>query len=171
MIADTIRFLKLTRQTLTSNETTRRMALGVVFGMMIGLIPKDSLFVWVLGVLMIITTANLVSAIVSGLLFCWIGYLLDPFTHKLGGLLLTADGLEPTWNWLYGLPVMPWTRFNNTVVLGSLLLGIVMAIPVYLIAKRFFETGGVHVHNRMKTTWIYRWMVSPASHPVVEEIR
>ncbi len=171
MFSDSFRFLLMTRQTLVSDESTRRLALGVTFGMMIGLIPKDSLFVWVLGVAMMLTTANIVSAIVSGFLFSGLGYFLDPFTHKLGGLLLTADGLEPAWTWLYGLPFMPWTRFNNTVVLGSFVLGILIAIPVYLSARRFFETTGVLIHDRLRTTWVYRWMVSQASHPLIEENR
>lgn len=170
MFSDAFRFLTLTRETLASNESTGRLALGVTFGMMIGLIPKDSLFVWVLGVLMMATTANIVSAVVSGFLFSWIGWFLDPFTHKLGGLLLTADGLEPAWLWLYELPIMPWTRFNNTVVLGSLVLGILVSVPVYLVSRRFFDTTGVVIHDRLKTTWLYRWIISPAAHPVIEEI-
>jgi uncharacterized protein (TIGR03546 family) len=170
MIPDTIKFLALTRETLLGEESTRRLALGATFGMMIGLIPKDSLFVWILGVLMMITTANIASAIGGGFLFSWIGHFLDPFTHKLGGLLLTADGLEPAWTWLYELPVMPWTRFNNTVVLGSLVLGMVVAVPFYLIANRFFRTTGARIHDWSRGTWLYRWFVAPPTHPVLEDM-
>ncbi len=169
MLSDTIKMVSITRQTLLGDDSARRLAMGVSFGVIIGLLPKDSLLVWAIGVILMITTANLLCAMVSGFLFSWVGFLLDPFTHKLGGLMLTAEGLEPTWTWLYEVPLMPWTRFNNTVVMGSLILGLVLAVPVYLLSFRFFQTWGLVIHNRMRKTWIYRWLFAPPEHSLVEE--
>ncbi len=168
MITDTQTFVTATRQSLREAESSRRLAAGVVFGMLIGIVPKDSLLVWLIGVLTMMTTANLASAFTSCLAFTWTGMLLDSLTHKLGGLVLTAEKLEPVWARLYDLPVVPWTRFNNTVVMGSLLLGMFLVIPVYCLSHRFFQTWGAAIHQRLRTMWIYRWLVAPVASPSIE---
>ncbi len=169
MIADTIKFWSLTRRTLLNEDSARRLALGVALGMVIGLIPKDSLLAYVVFVVLMISTANLLSAIISGFLFSWVGFLIDPFSHKLGGLILTADQLELTWAYLYDLPLAPWTRFNNTVVMGSLVLGLILAYPVYRISFRFFHSYGHALHLKLQHTWIYRWLVAPPTQTKAEE--
>ena len=171
MLSESYKFVSMTRQTLLGEDSSRRLAMGVAFGAVIGLMPKDSLLVWVFGVILMITTANLFCALGSTFFFSWVGYFLDPFTHKLGGLVLTADSLESTWAWLYELPLMPWTRFNNTVVMGSLILGLIVAIPVYLASFRFFQTWGLVIHTRMRTTWIYQWLFAPPADPAIEELQ
>lgn len=159
MIASTIRFLSESRKTLLSRESAQRLAAGATLGMIMGLVPKDSLFVWMVGLLLVVTTANLVSATVSCLVFSWVGLLLDPFAHRLGAIVLTADALEPLFVWLSDLPVVPWTRFNNTVVLGSLLSGLALAIPFYLATCPLFQTVGGAIHERVQTTRLYRWLI------------
>jgi uncharacterized protein (TIGR03546 family) len=126
----------------TDSDLSRRLALAVAMGMLIGLVPKDSLLAWLLLTLLLITTANFPCAAISGFLASWLGFLLDPFAHRLGGLLLTEPRLEAAWVWLYELPLMPWTRFNNTVVMGSLLTGILLFLPVYLLSHAFFRRFG-----------------------------
>lgn len=169
MLSDSVKLFSMTRKTLLGEDSARRLAMGVAFGVVIGLLPKDSLLVWVVGLVLMITTANLLCALVSGFVFSWVGFFLDPLTHKLGGLVLTADGLEPTWMWLYEIPLMPWTRFNNTVVMGSLILGLVLAAPVYLLSFHFFQNWGVVIHNRLRRTLVYRWLFAPHDQPVLEE--
>ncbi len=169
LITDTIKFWSLTRRTLLGEDSARRLALGVTFGMIIGLIPKDSLFAYVVFVLLMVSTANLWCALVSGFVFSWVGFLLDPFSHKLGGLMLTADRLEPAWSTIYEWPLMPWTRFNNTVVMGSLIVGLILAYPVYRLSFQFFKTFGHALHLKLQSNWIYRWLVVPTPQTPAKE--
>lgn len=169
MTADTINLDTSSRTPLLSSDLAARLASGVAFGLLIGLVPKDSLLVWMFGVLLMLTTANLATAAVSGFVFSWVGWMLDPFTHKLGGLVLTANSLDSTWTWLYGLPLVPWTRFNNTVVMGSLLTGLLLLIPVWMVSFRFFRVWGIPLHGRLQKSWVYRWLFAPPSTPALEE--
>ena len=161
MFSETFRFLSMTRETLVQEDSSRRLALGVVLGMFIGLIPKDSLLAYFFFLMLMISTANLFSALIAGFVFNWIGYVLDPFCHKLGGMILTADALESTWLACAELPLMPWTRFNNTIVMGALVLSILIAYPVYSISYGFFRKYGAALHERAKQTRLYRWLISP----------
>ena len=65
----------------------------------------------------------------------WVGVLLDPLSHRIGLGLLHLTWLRPVWTWLYNLPLAPWTSFNNTVVLGSLVLGLALLYPLYRVAE------------------------------------
>jgi uncharacterized protein (TIGR03546 family) len=55
-------------------------------------------------------------------------FLLDPLMDRLGLYLLRAPALDHFWTEMAKAPVLPWTQFNNSMVLGSFLLGI-MTIP------------------------------------------
>lgn len=130
--------------------------------MLIGILPKDSLLTWLFFIVVMISTANLFCALVSGFVFSWIGFALDPATHQLGGLVLTSSYLESTWTWLYELPLVPWTRFNNTVVMGNLIVGLALFVPIWFSSHWFFRTWGPALHCRLCRHWFYRWLVAPA---------
>jgi len=161
MIRDTFQFISVSRQSIGKGDSARRMGLGVALGMMIGLIPKDSMFTYLIFLVLMISTGNLLCAFVSGFAFNWIGLTLDSFTHKLGGLILTNPQLESAWTWLYGLPLMPWTRFNNTVVMGSLVVALALFVPTFVASHWFFRGWGGAIQKRLQRNGLYRWLVSP----------
>lgn len=127
-------------------------------GMVIGLVPKDSLFTYGLGCLMLLSTANLLTGGIAIFCFSWIGALLDPISHRLGNYVLTLDFFEPTLVSLNELPLVPWTRFENTVVTGSLLLGLILAIPVYRLSLIAFDRYGKAVADRITSSRVGRIM-------------
>jgi hypothetical protein len=46
--------------------------------------------------------------------------------------------------------LVPWTHFNNSVVLGSLLLGIALLYPVYRLSEPRFEKYAPKLEQRLK---------------------
>jgi uncharacterized protein (TIGR03546 family) len=60
-----------------------------------------------------------------------LAYLLDPLFDAVGLWLLSAGPLQGLWTALYNEPALRLTRFNHTIVLGSLVLCGVLAVPVY----------------------------------------
>jgi uncharacterized protein (TIGR03546 family) len=59
-------------------------------------------------------------------------------------LLVQTEGLAPLWTALYNAPLVPFTRFNNTVVLGSLVIALALFLPV------LFGTRGLVVFYRAR---------------------
>jgi uncharacterized protein (TIGR03546 family) len=147
------------RSSVKGVDTSRQLAAGVAIGMVIGLVPKDSLFTLGLLGILIFSRANLISAFCSAVCFSWIGPLLDPVTHEIGIRVLTFDPFETTWAWLIELPVVPWTRFDNSVVTGSLCVGILALIPVYRLSLLFFETFGAAVYRFLSNTAPVSWFI------------
>ncbi len=120
---------------LTNADSPRQIALGFALGMLVGLVPKGNLIAITLATVLLASRANLGAGALSALLFTWVGFLADPISHRIGLGLLQLAMLRPAWTWLYNLPLLPWTAFNNTVVLGSLILGLALLYPVYRAAK------------------------------------
>jgi hypothetical protein len=54
-------------------------------------------------------------------------------------VLLRHESLQPAWAFLFRLPLVPWTSFNNTVVLGSFTLGLTMFLPTYVFSHAAFR--------------------------------
>ncbi|MFQ5508494.1 MAG: TIGR03545 family protein [Leptospirillia bacterium] len=107
-----------------------QIALGAAFGLVTGLTPLFSLHNLLVLVLALLLRANLsvflaVTAAGSG-----VAYLLDPLFHAIGFALLTAGTLEGLWTALYNLPLARLAHFNNSVVMGSLVVSLLLFFPV-----------------------------------------
>ncbi len=74
--------------------------------------------------------------------FSWIGPALDPFADKLGAYVLTAGSMQATYAALFQLPLGPLFKFNNTVVVGSLLVGLWAMYPAYWLSLLAFRRFG-----------------------------
>ena len=109
----------------------RHLAAGFALGAAFGLVPKGNLCGVVFFLLFFVFNVDKGMAFLSALFFSAVGYALDPVTHALGLALLKAGALRGLWTALYDLPIVPLTRFNNTVVLGSFVLGAILFAPLY----------------------------------------
>lgn len=114
----------------------RHLAAGLALGAVWGLTPKGNALSVVFLLLFFFFRVDKGLALVSAFLFTFIGYLIDPAAHSLGLSLLSAAPLKGLWTALYDLPLAPLTRFNNTVVLGNLVIGLALFAPIYILGKR-----------------------------------
>ncbi|MBI1313721.1 TIGR03546 family protein [bacterium] len=130
-----IRFLA---RALVQDNTPTQMALGFALGLMIGLVPKGNLIAISLMVVLGALRVNLGIGMLTAFAVSWLDPLVDTVTHPIGQALLTSDALTSFWTELYNMPVIPWTKFNNTIVLGSFVLGAVLVLPAFLISRPLF---------------------------------
>lgn len=148
MIAWLSRPLRSLRDTLEFGDTPRQIAMGVALGMVIGLVPKGNLMCVLLCLGALSMRVNLGAAMISAVTFSILSPMADPLTHRIGLKLLTWDFLKPAMDLLYDLPLVPWTAFNNTVVLGSLTLGVALFLPTYWVSKRLLEVTDDTPHRK-----------------------
>ncbi len=117
---------------LRAGDNPSQIAWGFVLGMTIGLVSLKSLLAAFLILLLIVLNVNITAAIFSALLFRAIAYFAAPLFHTLGyWLLVEAKALRDVWEFLYNTPLVPYTRFNNTVLMGSLVISTVIFYPVF----------------------------------------
>jgi len=122
------KFLKV----LNSNVEPGEISLGLCLAMIAGLTPLWSLHNAVVLFLVLILKANL-SAFLLGLgLFSGIAYALDPLFHRIGLAALSAPGLQNLWTSLYNSTLWRLEHFNNSIVMGSLLVSLALSLPFIL---------------------------------------
>ena len=141
------KFIKVLR----AGETPRQIAAGFGFGYLIGLMPFWTLQGILLFFVMFLLNINLAAGTLAIVICSISAYLLDPIFHHLGYFILAQiPALHGFWETLYNLPVAPLTRFNNTVVMGSLVVGLISVFPVYLAMKKFVISYRSGLEERIK---------------------
>jgi uncharacterized protein (TIGR03546 family) len=112
-----------------------QLAAGFALGMIIGMMPKGNLIALSLCVLLFSLRCNKGLAVLSAAIFTCTATWTDPFAHKLGLATLSIEPMQATYASMFTLPLGPWLGFDNTVVTGSLLLGLYVAYPVYWMVR------------------------------------
>jgi uncharacterized protein (TIGR03546 family) len=146
----------------------RHLAAGFALGALFGLVPKDNLLAALFFVLFFFLRVEKGLAVVSAFFFTPLAWAFDGPAHKLGWALLSAPALAGLWTALYDLPIVPLTRFNNTVVLGNLVIGLLLFAPLYWGFMRFVAYYDVHLRARVEALPIVRavkglWIVDRLS--------
>lgn len=140
-------FLKLLQaivKALNSQGTPGQVAAGMALGAALGLTPIANLHNLLIVLLALILNVSLPGFMLGWSLFVPIAFLLDPVFNALGNALLGAPGLAALWTKLANTPGIPFTNFNNSVVLGSLVFWVLAWVPIFLLARwgvrRYRET-------------------------------
>ena len=119
---------------LNKDASPQQIAGGIALGSIIGITPLTSLHNLVVLVLILMVRVNISSALLGVLVFTAFAYVLDPLFNSVGYyLLVDAAFLQPLWTVLYNMPVVPWTKFNNTLTLGSLACALLVFWPLYFL--------------------------------------
>jgi len=146
-------FIKILR----AGQTPRQIAGGFTFGALAGFSPVLTLQGIALWLIIFTLDVNLSAALLAFMLSALVVYLLDPVFHELGYFFLVSlEVLRPFWTALYNAPLAPLTRFNNTLVLGSLVGGIVLSPGVYFGMKSFVVAYRTHIGSRFEKWKIYQ---------------
>lgn len=120
---------------LNSETGTRQVALGMSLGFILGMSPTLSLQSLLIFLILLIFRIQFGAAFISAFIFKFVAFLFDPFFHKVGHFILKLESLQEVYTSFYNMPIIPFTRFNNTVVMGSGVVGIIVFPFVYFIFK------------------------------------
>ena len=151
-----VRPLRIALKALIAEATPGQLALGFALGVLIGLVPKGNLTAIVLGVVLAASRANLGVAAATIIAFSFASPWFDPVSHQIGTYLLGHPFLLSTWTKLYNTPVMPWTAFNNSVVLGSFVIGLILVYPLYRLSRPVFKMYSEKVGAWARRYWLTR---------------
>ena len=119
-----------------------QIALAIAFGVMLGLVPKENLIAFVLVLTLFLLRCNLGFGILAAALVSILTPRLDAGVNLLGSKLLANASVIDLETTLYHYPLIAWTSLNNTLVLGSVVVGVIAFLPVYMVVFafcRFFQ--------------------------------
>jgi uncharacterized protein (TIGR03546 family) len=121
--------------TLCGGSTPHELALGLALGAVLGLIPKANLTAALLCGLILSLRLNLTAAALGTSAGMGLAPMLSVLAHQIGLTMLALGVLQGFWSWLFRQPVIPWLRLDETLVLGQLLIGLVLAWPLYRVSR------------------------------------
>ena len=149
-----LKFIQSLVGTLNSDGTPRQVAAGIALGAVFGLTPLLNLHNLVLFGLALILNVSMGGVFLGWAIFVPVGFALDPLFDAIGKTLLGSGALRGLWTSLYNVPVVPFTNFNNSVVLGSFVFWLVTFVPFYFVWKWAVARYREKVYERLK-----RWRI------------
>ncbi len=164
-----LQFISKFIKVLRAGESPPLVAGGFVMGFVVGITPLLTLQNVLILVAAILTRVNLASVFFAMFLFSFIAFFFDPVFHNIGYFALAQiENVKPLWTMVYNWPIAPFTRFYNTVVMGSLLTALALTWPVYFLAKKgiiaYRSTWGEKIENSkfikaVKGNVLFKWYV------------
>jgi uncharacterized protein (TIGR03546 family) len=152
--------LKLLQQlvkTLNSEGTPGQIAAGMALGAVLGLTPLVNLHNLVMLGAIMVFNVSFPGAMLGWVLAVPVGFALDPMFDLVGRrLLLDTPALTPLWTGLANTPVVPLTNFNNTIVLGSFVTWVVLALPIYFLSRWGVGRYRATLYPRLKQSRVYQ---------------
>lgn len=145
MILWTIKQLNSVRLAIAGRQQPSHLAWGLAFGVLLGIVPHGNLLAILLLLVVLSMNLNHAMAALTAVSVTFLARRLDPYSDWVGHHLLThPEGRRiATAAWQY--PLVPWTDLNNTVVLGSLAIGLLALFPLFLISYPLFRRLGPRV--------------------------
>jgi len=135
---------------LNANANPGEIAHAFSIAMLLGLLPKNNLLWYLLFVFFLFVRINKGAYFLLLILFSMLAPLGDPIFNSVGYKVLTLPALEGAFSTLIEIPFVGFTRFNNTIVMGSLIAGIILYIPVYILGRIFVKQWRTVIASRIR---------------------
>lgn len=141
---------------LNSDTGTISLSSGIALGFVLGMSPFLSLQGLLIIIFCLFFRVQLGALFVSSFFFSFAAYLLDPMFHAIGTKLLTDPSLKGLWTTLFNMPLLPLTRFNNTIVLGAGVLGFALTPVVFILSNILIKKYRELIVERIKNTKLWK---------------
>ena len=151
-----LRSLRLLFKALVIESTPTQMSYGLALGVMLGLVPKGNLLAIVLGFMVAAMRVNLAIVACAAVAITFASSSLDSTFDRVGVCVLGHPSLRSFWEAVYDTPMMPWTDFNNSIVMGSFICGLLLIWPVHRISRPVFQKYSESVARHLRDWRITR---------------
>ena len=128
---------------INSNSRPSELASGIAFGFLLALIPGGNLLWLTLFVIAFFLKHNIAAFLLSLGIFRIFISVFDPLLDWIGGIILNFSPLHDLFTLLNNIPLFPYSNFNNTIVMGGFIFGLIIWLPVF-----FLITFTVKIYRR-----------------------
>lgn len=163
MFSNILKFLK----SLNSNSHPGEIAHAICIGLILGFLPKDNAFWYILMVFFLFIRINKGSLLLFTLIFGLLAHNFDNHFHELGYYVLTLPSLTPIFTSLLDIPFVAFTKFNNTIVMGSFCTSVACYIPVYGISRIFIKYWRAFLAPAVRKTKLITFL---SKLPIIQKI-
>lgn len=165
-----LRILAKLLKVLNSETEPGQISLALCLGMVAGLTPLMSPHNLIVLLLALIIRVNLSAFILGLALFSGVAYMLDPAFHSIGLRILKTNALETLFTGMYNNPFLRITRFNNTIVMGSLITSVAAFIPMAMILNILIRRYRQHVLAWVKKSRLAQMITGSKLYDIYQKI-
>lgn len=151
-----LKLLQSLIKAINSDGTPGQVASGIAFGAALGLTPIANVHNLLIVLLVLILNVSLAGFTLGWVAFVPVGFALDPLFDGIGRALLGSANLAPFWTRLANTPLVPFTNFNNSIVLGSLVFWVVAWVPIFFLARWAVAKYRATIHERLRKTKFFQ---------------
>lgn len=151
-------FLKL----LNSDTGTNQIASGIACGLILGFAPALSLQTLLVIALLFFFRIQIGAATIFAFFFSLVAWMLDPVSHQIGTAVLEMESLKPLFTEMYNMPLIPLTRFYNSIVMGSAVLSILLSPFVFVGARILIQKYRELILARLQQTKLWKLVKATA---------
>lgn len=143
---------------LHSETGIHQVATGFAAGFVLGMTPILSIQSLLVFMFILFFRIQFGAALVGAFIFSFVAFAMDPLFHSVGVALLEKESLVGLWTALYNMPLVPYTRFNNTIVLGAGVVAICLTPVVYGLSYLLIKKYRATVVSRFKASGLFKAM-------------
>ncbi len=141
-------------QAFNGNVNPAEIAHAFACGAILGLMPKNNLLWYLVMVFILFIRINKPAYLVMILIGSAVSPAFDGLFDRIGYAFLTIPSLAPVFGTLLDIPFVAFTKFNNTVVMGSFLCGLALYIPLYFAGRALVAVWRKHAADFIRNSKI-----------------
>jgi uncharacterized protein (TIGR03546 family) len=157
--------------TLHSEGTPGQVAAGMALGAALGLTPLMNVHNLVVFSILVLFNVSFGGGMLGWALFVPLGFILDPVFHAIGLSLLEASSLRGLWTSMYNTPLVPYTNFYNTVVLGSVVGWLLLWLPIFFAARWGVARYRATIGERVRQSKFYKALMASKAYNIYRLFR
>lgn len=165
------KFLQSLIKALNSDGTPGQVAAGMALGLAFGLTPLMSLHNLVVLAVAMLTTVSFPAVMLGWGIAVPLGFMLDPLFDRVGMALLTTDVLAPLWVWVVNTPIVSLSALNNTIVLGSLVVWLVLLVPLFFLFRFLVSRYRKDIYERLEKQRMFQMIKASKAWSIYEMFR
>ena len=145
---------------INSDDSSWQISLALCLGMFVGLTPFLAVHNMFLLLLVVIVRVNLSVFSLSLGFFSGVAYVVDPMSEGFGFWLLHIEDLQSFWTAMYQISFWRLLQFNNSLMLGSLCLCLLLAPGVFIGTKILIEQYRLTIMSWVQRRRLIVWLRS-----------
>lgn len=139
MILFIIKLISSIRKAIAGRRHPSQLAWGLALGVLLGLIPHGNLLTVALVLVVLMLQVNHAMVALVGIGLTFVAPKLDPQFDAVGQWFFNQPQIAENMAKAWQMPLVPWTDLNNTVVMGSFLIGLAALLPIVMLTYPVFR--------------------------------
>jgi uncharacterized protein (TIGR03546 family) len=144
-----LKIIKKIFNLLNSQADPTQIVIGVILAMFIALLSPSFFNVLIIFLLALLLNCNFGIFFICAGIFKILTIVIDPVGDILGRWILTLDFLLPLWKTVSEIPVLTLTDFNNTIIMGDFIIGIILTPVIWILTMKIIEYYRKNIRDKI----------------------